>query len=160
MIYQTTRVLHVDDDPLTTRHSARLLGRYGIDVTPLHDPSQALQRIAEGRFQIVIIDLQMPKISGFELLRRIKAADGATAVIMLTGMSSPATVLCALKQGAAACFFKPLTDVEGLVEVIADINKSNERWRKTLASSTGPSVPSYRRSESGSEADRVAAVVS
>lgn len=126
------RILHVDDDPAMTRLTAQLLRAHGIEITPLHDPTKAVDRIAAENFRIVIVDLQMPKIDGFELLERIKRADGGTAVIMLTGVVSQTSLIRSLHQGATACFFKPLTDVEGLVDCIRDIDKSFQRWRSAL----------------------------
>lgn len=127
-----TRVLHVDDDPAMTRLSAHLLREHRIEVTGLHDSTKALGRIVEDNFRIAIVDLQMPLLDGFELLRRIKEADGGVSLIMLTAVVSQATIMDSLRQGAAACFFKPLTDVSDLVDCIADINKSRQRWRNTL----------------------------
>lgn len=86
MTNRSARVLHVDDDPAMTRLTTQLLAQHGIEVTPLHDPTAAVERIAAGNFRIVIVDLQMPKLDGFELLERIKRADGGTAVIVLTGV--------------------------------------------------------------------------
>lgn len=127
-----TRVLHVDDDPAMTRLSASLLGKHDIEVTAIHDPTQALRCIVEGNYRIVIIDLQMPELDGFELLRRIKREDGGIAVIVLTCLVSQATIISSLQEGASACFFKPLNDIRDLVDCIAEIRKSAERWRKTL----------------------------
>lgn len=127
-----TRVLHVDDDPAMTRLSAHLLREHHIEVTGLHDSTKALGRIVEENFRIAIVDLQMPLLDGFELLRRIKEADGGVSVIVLTGVVSQATIMDSMRQGAAACFFKPLTDVSNLVDCITDINKSRRRWQNTL----------------------------
>lgn len=129
---QPVRILHVDDDPAMTRLTAHLLGSHGIEITPLQDPTKAVEKIAAENFRIVIVDLQMPKIDGFELLERIKRADGGTAVIMLTGVVTQTSLIRSLHQGAAACFFKPFTDVEGLVDCINDINKNLQRWRSAL----------------------------
>ena len=139
---QTTQILHVDDDPAITRLLARQLKAHGIDVTALHDPTQAIGRIAEGNFRIVIVDLQMPEMDGFELLKRIKGADGGTAVIVLTGLVTQTSVMCSMREGAAACFFKPLTSIDGLLDCIAEINKSFDRWRTTLQQ-----LAAIRRSE-------------
>ena len=139
---QIVRILHVDDDPAMTRLVSRQLGAHGIEVSALHDPTQALHRITEDNFRIVIVDLQMPEMDGFELLKRIKGADGGTAVIVLTGLVTQASVMCSMREGAAACFFKPLTSIDGLLDCIAEINKSFDRWRTTLQQ-----LATIRRSE-------------
>jgi hypothetical protein len=80
-------------------------------------------------------------------------------VILLTGLKSPATVLCALRQGATACFFKPFIDIEGMVEVIADVNKSNARWRKALGESTEPHSRRPAEVESSTDESRIGSLV-
>lgn len=154
MCSQPVRVLHVDDDPAMTRLTAHLLGPRGIEITPLHDPTKAIETIAAQNIRIVIVDLQMPKMDGFELLEQIKRTDGGIAVIVLTGVVSQSSLMCSMRQGAAACFFKPLTDVEDLVDCICDITKGFRRWRSTLKQLTQLRKLEVRRHESAT-ADKV-----
>lgn len=126
------RVLHVDDDPATTRLTAAKLRDHGIEVTELHDPALAVETVLNENYRIVLLDIDMPGLDGIELLQRIKQVDGGTAVIMLTGIVSLSNALRAMRKGAHACLFKPLVDIEALVECIHEVDRNNRRWWNTL----------------------------
>lgn len=125
-------VLHVDDDPLVTLVVQNKLRQLGIETVPLNDPTQTLDRLLHGKFQVVLLDVQMPGQDGLELLRKIKQLDGGVSVIMLTGIVSQATVLQSLRRGAAACFFKPMGDAAPLAAAIQEAFATLERWWQTL----------------------------
>jgi DNA-binding response OmpR family regulator len=150
---QPLRVLHVDDDPATTRFVAAMLRVHGIEVTELHDPGQAVEMVLEGDFRIVVLDIDMPGLDGIELLQRIKHADGGTAVIMLTGLVSLSSALRAMRKGAHACLLKPLIDVDALLECIREVTHNFQRWWDTLKQ-----LSELRRQEQASaiQADRAA----
>lgn len=126
------RVLHVDDDPGTTRLVAAMLGAQGIDVTQLNDPRQALDMVLNGNYRVVVLDIDMPGVDGIELLQQIKHADGGTAVIMLTGIVSLSSALRTMRRGAHACLFKPLVDADALLECIREVTRNMHRWWDTL----------------------------
>lgn len=126
------RVLHVDDDPTCTRLVAKLLGDRGIEVTQLHDSTRAVDRILNGNFRIVIMDVDMPGLNGIDLLADIKQVDGGTSVIVLTGVVSLTSVLRSMRKGATACLFKPLLSVDALLDCIHEIQRNTDRWWATL----------------------------
>lgn len=132
MFLRNRTVLHIDDEPLVTMVIQTMLRPLGIETVPLNDPSQALDRLLHDRYQVVLLDVQMPGYDGLELLREIKRLDGGISVIMLTGIVSQATVLQSLRRGAAACFFKPVTDPTHLAGAIGAAYDSLERWWQTL----------------------------
>ena len=80
----------------------------------------------------MLLDIDMPRINGLELLKEIKAFDGGILVIMLSGIVTQTTVFQSLRMGAEACFFKPLTDAEPLVDAISDCFRKLDRWWNTL----------------------------
>jgi len=129
---QPLRVLHVDDDPATTRLVAKMLGAQGIEVTELHDPNRAVEMVLSGNFRVVVLDIDMPGLDGIELLQQIKQVDGGTAVIMLTGVVSLSSALRAMRKGAHACLFKPLVNVDALLECIREVTHNFQRWWETL----------------------------
>jgi CheY-like chemotaxis protein len=126
------RILHVDDDPDVTSLLAEYLKDYGYAATAINDPREVLSWLPRHEERIVILDIDMPGINGLELLRQIKALDGGIQVIMLTSLVNMTTVLQALRWGAEACFFKPLTDVGPLVEALGDCFRKIDRWWTTL----------------------------
>jgi len=129
---QQLRVLHVDDDPATTRLVAAMLRAQNIESTALNDPSRTIEMVLSGNFRVVVLDIDMPGIDGIELLQQIKQVDGGTAVIMLTGVVSLSSALRAMRRGAHACLFKPLDDVDSLLECIREVTHNFNRWWDTL----------------------------
>jgi CheY-like chemotaxis protein len=122
----------VDDDPQCTQLVASHLESYGYYVKSIHDPSEVIQSIPKLQERVMLLDIDMPRINGLELLKEIKAFDGGILVIMLSGIVTQTTVFQSLRLGAEACFFKPLTDPEPLVEAISDSFRKLDRWWKTL----------------------------
>ncbi len=137
------RILHVDDDPLMTQLVAAYLGEYGIETTPLHDPTQVIQQLPKFSERVVLLDIDMPRINGLELLKDIKEFDGAIQVVMLTSLVTMTTVLQSLRWGAEACFFKPITDIRPMVNGLEACFQKIERWWDTL-----DDLSSRRRAES------------
>jgi CheY-like chemotaxis protein len=126
------RILHVDDDPQSTQLVSSLLEPYGYQVTAINDPREVIQRIPKIRERVMLLDIDMPRINGLDLLKEIKAYDGGILVIMLSGIVTQTTVFQSLRLGAEACFFKPLTDVTPLAEAVTDCFRKLDRWWNTL----------------------------
>ena len=97
------------------------LERKGYEVEMAHDGDEALRRTAAGRFDLILLDVRMPKVSGFEVLQRMRAAGDLTPVLMLTARAQPDDVIFGLKAGADDYVVKPfdlaelLARVEGLL---------------------------------------------
>ena len=80
-------VLLVDDSLTNLRITGKVLGRLGCGVTTASSGEEALERIAEGKFHLVLLDYQMPGMDGPETAREIHArlGTGAPPIIALTG---------------------------------------------------------------------------
>jgi DNA-binding response OmpR family regulator len=105
----TQRILAVDDEESVVRLLQIRLGALGYEVTPAHDGEAALRSIAEAVPDLVLLDVMMPKMDGFEVLRRLKA-DPDTAripVIMLTARGQFEDLAHGYGEGAHWYFHKP-----------------------------------------------------
>lgn len=111
------RLLLVDDELDLLDSLAMVLRRRGMDVSPCADGYRALEAIAAGPFDVVVLDMKMPGIDGLETLRRIRQTHPALPVVLLTGHPSDDLAALGLRQGAAECLMKPL-DVPDLVAAI------------------------------------------
>ena len=108
----STRVLVVDDDPLICRAISRVLAREGFDVATANDAIPALERAANHRPDIVVVDFNMPTC-GLEVVRRLKAGNGdGIFVAVLTGEDSEQMRAQCLGAGADAVLIKPISPYE------------------------------------------------
>lgn len=107
----TDRVLVVEDDASSRQATEALLADAGYSSAAVPDGAVALQRLAEG-FSVVITDLRMPHIDGYELIRTLREHHPQLPVIVLTGHGSEEAAVLALKSGAFHYLPKPVNPDE------------------------------------------------
>ncbi len=113
------RVLVVDDDPQIQRLVAGYLGRYGYEVTLAGNGREGWRLFQQGLYALVITDLQMPVIDGAALLARIKALDGNTPVVIITGQGREVVRdMLGSDGGAQAVLHKPF-NLDTLLKTVA-----------------------------------------
>ena len=78
------RILVVDDEPDLTQVSTLALEYHGYKVDSFNDPQEALSKFKPGSYDLIIIDIKMPKMDGFELYHEIKKKDNNAKVCFLT----------------------------------------------------------------------------
>lgn len=110
-------ILLVEDEPQLADQVARALFRAGHEVVMSHDGPGALKEVTARRFDLVLLDVNLPGFDGFELLTRIRAAGIPVRVIMLTARSEVADRVSGLKAGADDYLTKPFAMEELLVRV-------------------------------------------
>ena len=95
------RVLVVEDDPVTGRFLTYLLGeRGGLDVTHTTDPAAALQDVRSQTWDLVVTDVEMPGMTGIQLLRQLRQISPHLPVAVLTAHASFDNVVSALRDDA------------------------------------------------------------
>ncbi len=136
-------ILIVEDSPTQLERLGHVLEQHGYKVISAHDGAQALVLLGKSRPAVVVSDIVMPKMTGFELCRRIKA-DMTTEnipVILLTSLSDPEDVLEGLACGADDFITKPFNQkhlighIEQMV-VNKDLRKGERARLLTLLIST------------------------
>ena len=113
----------VDDEESFANTLAERLTIRDYDVTVSFSGNEALEKIKNLNFDVVILDVAMPGIDGIDALREIKKFKPLIEVIMLTGQATVETAIEGLKLGALDYLMKPC-ETEDLVE---KINKAHER---------------------------------
>ncbi len=116
-------LLLVDDDDDFRSALAQRFTRRGYQVQDAPDGVAALAEVERRQFAAAVIDLMMPKMSGLELLEKLKAADPECEVIMLTGSATVETAVKAMKLGAYDYLTKPCV----MAELDALVDKAVER---------------------------------
>lgn len=111
------KVLITDDSDFLRGVVAELLTSYGFEVSEVRGGKEALDRLSKENFDILLLDIAMPEMDGFEALEKIREAYPKLPVVMLSARSSASNVRRALTMGAAGFVAKPF-NVEGLLEHI------------------------------------------
>ncbi|MBI4194142.1 MAG: sigma-54-dependent Fis family transcriptional regulator [Betaproteobacteria bacterium] len=101
------RILVVDDEEIVIRSCLRILGEGDYEVEAVQDGAEALRKTDENDYDVLILDIMMPKIDGLEVLRRVKETHPDIDVIMITGLSQIETAVQAMKLGAFDYLPKP-----------------------------------------------------
>jgi DNA-binding NtrC family response regulator len=95
------RVLVIDDEPLVLETLRELLTAEGFEAAAESDGARALERVAQFHPSVVVSDVKIPGLNGFELLRELRARHPEIAVILLTGEGSVETALRAIQEEGA-----------------------------------------------------------
>jgi two-component system, NtrC family, response regulator AtoC len=119
------RVLVVDDDNLLRKLVADQLSRSDFEAASAASATQALESLREADFDVVLLDIMMPGLSGLEALREIRKFEDPPEVVMLTADTSLATGIEAMRHGAYDYLTKPAT----LDEMEVVIRKADEKRR-------------------------------
>ncbi len=122
------RVLVVDDEPTLLRALEALLKKKGYDVVGLDSPITATQKLAAEDFDVALLDIKMPQLSGLELLNAVKHRRPEIEVIMMTGHATVETALQAVKSGAYDYLTKPFEDVELVARSVAKAAERKALW--------------------------------
>jgi two-component system, OmpR family, response regulator MprA len=101
------KLLVVDDDPTLARTLRRALGVEGYEVDTAEDGGDALQRLAAGRYDAVVLDVAMPRVDGLVVCRRMRERRDRTPVLMLTARDAVGDRVAGLDAGADDYLVKP-----------------------------------------------------
>ncbi|WP_145419650.1 sigma-54-dependent transcriptional regulator [Planctomycetes bacterium K23_9] len=132
------KLLLVDDDEDSRRSSAKWMTRKGHDVIDVSNAAEALTLLQRQTFDVGVFDMNMPGMSGMELLQRIYQEKIDIEVIMLTGQGTVETAVSAMKLGARDFISKPcaLGDLEHhcfLARERHQLRKENKQLKAVLS---------------------------
>ncbi len=129
---RSIRVLVADDESRLRELLVRELGRKGHEVEGVSDGEAALTRLRDAAYDIVILDMKMPRKEGIEVLRELSAFPEHPQVIVMTGFQEVATAVEAMKLGAYDYLTKP-TKIEELDVVIRKAAEKGQLLRDNHA---------------------------
>ncbi|SYZ74243.1 Response regulator receiver modulated metal dependent phosphohydrolase (fragment) [Candidatus Zixiibacteriota bacterium] len=105
-------ILIVDDEPLVRSVLEQLLQRKGYSIKAVGGGREALEQLKSARIDLVVSDIRMPEMDGFELLQVVKKSFPDVGVIMMTGYGDAGSVKEALSLGADEYITKPFKGPE------------------------------------------------
>ncbi len=137
-----SRILVVDDERGVRTFCTDLLTRAGYEVEAVDSGAAALERAAQQDFNLILADINMPRMNGIELCKQLRAINPEQIVILITGFPSIENAVEGMKEGARDYVTKPFTPDE-LRLVISrslaeqQLRDDNERMRRDLRSREG-----------------------
>jgi CheY-like chemotaxis protein/anti-sigma regulatory factor (Ser/Thr protein kinase) len=114
-----TSILVVDDDRTSRHLTETLLKREGWRVTGARDGVEALKLLRTRKFAVMLLDVWMPRMTGLELLEKMRALKQRPRVIVLTSDDTPVTLLQAVREQAFTYVHKPV-DPDLLIETVRE----------------------------------------
>jgi DNA-binding response OmpR family regulator len=131
------RIMVVDDEPAIGKLLLYQLSGFGYQVSYIQDGLSALQRLTAERPDLILLDVMMPRVSGWEICRQIRACS-AVPVIMLTAKSADPDIITGFQAGADDYVTKPFSmaqlqaRIEAVLRRTAPGSQSHRAVRQTL----------------------------
>ncbi|MCF0253837.1 MAG: response regulator transcription factor [Duodenibacillus sp.] len=141
MFQQPPRILIIDDDVELVTLLVDYLQLESFETQPAGNGAEGLAKLGQGRFDLVILDVMMPGMSGQEVLQRIRAMDGPAAnvpVIMLTARGDPVDRILGLELGADDYVPKPCPPRELVARIRAILRRSRAQENASDVIVAGP----------------------
>ncbi|MGE4422146.1 MAG: response regulator [Pseudodesulfovibrio sp.] len=120
-----TSILILDDEPIVSKRLQPALEKKGYEVESFYESAQAMVRIRERSFDIVVTDLKMEGIDGMQFLAEVKKLSPRTEVIVITGFATMDTAKESMRKGVFDFLAKPFK----LGEIQEVIRKAEEHIR-------------------------------
>jgi two-component system NtrC family response regulator len=131
-------ILAIDDEPNIRRLIRNEFTLEGYEVTTAKNGEEGLALIRQKPFDVVLLDIKLPKINGLDVLRKIKETSDAMEVIMITGYSDVQSAVSSLKLGARDYVTKPFKLDDLLAIVQKAVSNGKERNLRTQELGGGP----------------------
>ncbi len=122
-------ILVVDDEPGIALLCKRLLVREGYTVETFTDPRQAVTYISEHPINLLLVDIRMPEVDGFEVIEHTQRLQPDTAILIMTGHGTVETAIRALRKGVDGLVLKPFDQGRDLVSVVNQAIVDNQQKR-------------------------------
>lgn len=132
MNYSNIKILIVDDEQIVRDSLTHWFEEDGYQVESAEDGFDVLRNLEPGKYDIMLVDIKMPKLNGLELLEKVKEIDPECVVIMITAYASVPTAVQALKNGAYEYVTKPI-DPDELSHLIQNAIKQKQLKQENIA---------------------------
>jgi DNA-binding NtrC family response regulator len=120
---ETSRILVVDDEDALRTVLSSELSSSGYDVATATDGDEAMAAVDNKKFELILLDIKMPRVDGFEVLKYVKKNHPSVKVIMLTGFADLKNAIESKKLGAEDFVSKPYDLVDLLTTIERVLNE-------------------------------------
>lgn len=131
------RILIAEDDPAIRVGLAATLESEGYDVTAAADGAQALRLFPQAKYDLVILDVMMPKVSGYDVCRELRAGGGRVPILFVTAKGEEVDKVVGLRLGGDDYVTKPF----GVQELVARVEALLRRARLTIEQTPREELP-------------------
>src|SRR4030043_2259244 len=125
------KILVVDDDAIVTKSCRRILEAEGFEVTAVPGADEAREKVKFHEFDLLLMDVKMPKHDGIFLMREVKKNCPDIPIIVMSGYPTPETIADVLKLGATQFIPKPFRPDE-LVKSVRQVIQKRPRKKSSL----------------------------
>ncbi|WP_028548074.1 response regulator transcription factor [Paenibacillus sp. UNC451MF] len=136
----TQKILVIEDEPTLARLLSYNLSQDGYETKVVDNGSEGLQTALQHAFDLIILDIMLPGLNGFEILSRLRQKGNKTPVIILTARNAEEEVVQGLKYGADDYITKPFGVAELLARVSAVLRRTMSEDQLQDKNTTGEKV--------------------
>jgi signal transduction histidine kinase len=126
------RILVIDDEPGITLLCDRMLTKAGYIIHALTEPAQALESLRNERYDMLLVDIRMPEISGFDVMQQAREIQPEISILAMTGYGTVETAIQALRRGVDGLILKPFDRAElihAVAQALADCQQKQDAAR-------------------------------
>jgi len=124
------KILVIDDEPVVLNSCRKVLEEDGFDVYLVPSADEALKAMKKEFFDLLLVDVKMPKHDGIYLMQKVKEKWPDVPIIVMSGYPTTDTITDGAKMGAAAFIAKPFTPDELLETIRQVIQKEDNHGKK------------------------------
>jgi len=122
------KMIVVDDEEQILEALDTFFSLRGYDVFVTDSPAQAMEKISLEKFHVALLDINMPELTGIELMKRIKDSRPTVQVIMMTAYTTIEKAIECVEHGASDYLLKPFQDLEELANIVKMAAERVRRW--------------------------------
>jgi two-component system, sensor histidine kinase and response regulator len=115
----------IDDDEIVRLSCAKILHKEGYQVETFGNGYEGIERLQQVKPPLLLVDIKMPELDGFEVIKRVRAIDSDIVIVVITGYATVETAVDAMRMGAYDFLPKPFTP--GELKLI--VGRSLEKWQ-------------------------------
>ncbi len=131
----SVNIMIVDDEEGIRKSLSSYLKLEEYNVDTAENGKEALEKLRRTKYNIVLMDINMPVMDGLEALREIKKIDFSIQVIMMTAYSTFDKTIKSLEFGATDYVMKPFKDLSEILHLINLSEERLDRWKRSMSAS-------------------------